>query len=161
MTISPTDIRQQLQNFLDQARAGEHAAGEGLELLERLMVGVAGPPAAPVHDDVVGFGSAVTIEDLETGDRVRHRLMTADAMDLDAGDVTTDSPLGMALLGRAPGDVVEFETPGGTRRVRIVEMETLPAFLGILDRASSPDGSRGAAERESTVSREPRTGTYG
>jgi transcription elongation factor GreA len=34
--------------------------------------------------------------------------------------ISPGSPLGRALLGRAPGDVVEYEAPGGTLRVEIV-----------------------------------------
>lgn len=36
--------------------------------------------------------------------------------------VSPGSPLGQALLGRSPGDVVEYEAPGGTLRVEIVEV---------------------------------------
>jgi transcription elongation factor GreA len=36
--------------------------------------------------------------------------------------VSPGSPLGKALLGKGPGDVVEYEAPGGTLRVEIVEV---------------------------------------
>jgi len=36
--------------------------------------------------------------------------------------VSPGSPLGQALLGSSPGDVVEYEAPGGTLRVAIVEI---------------------------------------
>jgi transcription elongation factor GreA len=36
--------------------------------------------------------------------------------------VSPGSPLGQALIGHAPGDVVEYEAPGGTLRVEIVEI---------------------------------------
>jgi transcription elongation factor GreA len=36
--------------------------------------------------------------------------------------VSPGSPLGQALLGRGTGDVVEYEAPGGTLRVEIVEI---------------------------------------
>ncbi len=34
--------------------------------------------------------------------------------------VSPDSPLGQALLGRKPGDAVEYEAPGGVLKVEIV-----------------------------------------
>ena len=34
--------------------------------------------------------------------------------------VSPDSPLGQALLGRKPGDVVQYEAPGGMLKVEIV-----------------------------------------
>jgi transcription elongation factor GreA len=36
--------------------------------------------------------------------------------------VSPGSPLGQALLGRASGDVVEYQAPGGTLRVEIVQI---------------------------------------
>lgn len=36
--------------------------------------------------------------------------------------VSPGSPLGQALIGHTPGDVVEYEAPGGTLRVEIVEI---------------------------------------
>jgi transcription elongation factor GreA len=34
--------------------------------------------------------------------------------------VSPDSPLGQALLGRKPGEIVEYQAPGGTLKVEIV-----------------------------------------
>ncbi len=36
--------------------------------------------------------------------------------------VSPGSPLGQALLGRTPGEVVEYEAPGGKLRVVIVRI---------------------------------------
>jgi transcription elongation GreA/GreB family factor len=158
MNISTIDIRQRLNDAIETAgpvRAADRA------LLEQLMEGVSGPTGALVHQDVVGFGSEVTLEDLDTGERVTHRLMSADAMDLDAGHVSTESPIGRALLGRASGDVVEFATPRGTRRVRVVGVETLPAYLDTLGGPSRDGSSRRATDARWRTPREPHTGTYG
>ena len=37
--------------------------------------------------------------------------------------VSPDSPLGQALLGRKPGDVVEYQAPGGVLKVEIVSLD--------------------------------------
>ncbi len=36
--------------------------------------------------------------------------------------VSPESPLGQALLGRKPGEVVEYEAPGGVLKVEIVSI---------------------------------------
>jgi transcription elongation factor GreA len=36
--------------------------------------------------------------------------------------VSPRSPLGQALLGKAPGEVIEYKAPGGTLRVEIVQI---------------------------------------
>ncbi len=43
--------------------------------------------------------------------------------------VSPGSPLGQALLGRSPGDVVEYEAPGGTLRVEIVRIGSNPTMV--------------------------------
>jgi len=40
----------------------------------------------------------------------------------DLNVVSPRSPLGQALLGKGPGDVVEYEAPGGKLRVEIVKV---------------------------------------
>ena len=144
MKTSIPELRQRLKNALLRARAMEVARGrnqpgspsprpELVRLLGLLMVGASGRGGASIHDDVAGYGSELQIEDVDTGDSFRHRLMSAEAMDLEAGHITIDSPLGAAMMGRRAGDVVEFETPRGSRRICIVHVETLPAFLDWLE----------------------------
>ena len=41
----------------------------------------------------------------------------------DVAVISPGSPLGQALLGRSPGEQVEYEAPNGTLRVEIVEVD--------------------------------------
>ena len=57
------------------------------------------------------------------------RLVFPEFVDLD-GDgeqemISIASPLGRALVGARPGDEVALETPGGSRRYRVLEVVTL------------------------------------
>lgn len=62
--------------------------------------------------DVVGLGSVVTIRGddglEETWTLVNH--VEADTRD---GSISTESPVGQALLGKRPGDSATVQTPGG------------------------------------------------
>ena len=40
----------------------------------------------------------------------------------DVSVISPGSPLGQALMGHAPGDVVEYEAPGGSLKVEILEV---------------------------------------
>jgi transcription elongation factor GreA len=42
----------------------------------------------------------------------------------DVSVVSPGSPLGQALMGHRPGETVEYEAPGGTLKVAIVELGT-------------------------------------
>jgi hypothetical protein len=102
-------------------------------LLELLIVGARGDAAGTILPGVAGYGSEVTVQDLETGTRSTHRLMSADAMVIEEGHVSMDSAMGWSLLGRAAGDVVSVTLPVGERRLLIERVETLDAFLESLE----------------------------
>jgi transcription elongation factor GreA len=40
--------------------------------------------------------------------------------------ISTDSPVGEAILARRPGDIVEVRAPRGTHRVEILEIDPAP-----------------------------------
>ncbi|MGW5420917.1 GreA/GreB family elongation factor [Streptomyces sp. NPDC003943] len=68
---------------------------------------VAGAPAT----GVVGVGSRVTVRFEDGDESTFHIGELADADDPDL--VTSDSPLGLALLGRRAGETVTYRTPTG------------------------------------------------
>lgn len=62
--------------------------------------------------DQVAIGSVVEVADLATGDVRRHRL-SGGFEPFALGDVSVNSPVGQALLGRAVGERVAVELPDG------------------------------------------------
>jgi transcription elongation factor GreA len=68
------------------------------------------------------FGRTGKVRDEATGKEHEWTIVGATEQSLAAGKLSAESPVGRALLGRAPGDVVSVETPGGTRSYRIVEL---------------------------------------
>ncbi len=78
-----------------------------------------------VPKDRVGLGSRVVVEDLETGEKVTYELVIPDATDFDAGQISVASPLGRALLDRKLGDQVTVRLPEVTRKLKILELETI------------------------------------
>jgi transcription elongation factor GreA len=74
--------------------------------------------------DRVQTGSIVTItyEGDDTPERFLIGSIEESHGDLD-GVISPGSPLGAALLERSVGDVVEYESPGGTLKVEIIEIE--------------------------------------
>jgi transcription elongation factor GreA len=83
--------------------------------------------------DRVGFGSRVTIVDLEMHEELHLTLVAGDAMDLEAGHVSLESPIGQGLLGTEQGQDVVIQLPRGVRNFRVTALETLPQQLGLAD----------------------------
>lgn len=84
---------------------------------------VLGPDAAP--EGRAGFGTWVTVEDAG-GARASWRIVGPDEADARRGLVSAAAPLARALLGRAVGDEVEVERPGGRVALTIVAVRRGP-----------------------------------
>lgn len=89
-----------------------------LRLSERLRGAVV--VDAPAADaGTVGFGATVGVTDEATGREATYTLVGAAEADAGSGRLSIESPVGRALVGARPGDVVEVATPGGERRMRV------------------------------------------
>jgi transcription elongation factor GreA len=103
------------QQFV-QARLGQ--------LTQRLSK-LASIDPSQIPEDKVGLGSAVVVEDEKTGKRETYSMVFGDAAEFDEGQVSMGSPIGRALLGKAVGDLVILKLPAMTRRLKIVELQTI------------------------------------
>ncbi len=75
--------------------------------------------------DRVGYGSQVRLLDIEKGTEVAYKLVTSEEADAAQGLISTNSPIGRALIGRAVGDEVRVQTPSGLKRFEIVSLRTI------------------------------------
>lgn len=82
-----------------------------------------------IASDRVGFGSRVTLQDLDTSERVTYSIVFGDYIDLDTNQISMASPIGRALLGKRQDDEVVVQLPRGDRRYRILELTTLPQMV--------------------------------
>lgn len=71
----------------------------------------------------VAIGSTVIIEDVERGEEMRLRLVSAAEARGNAGCISDQSPVGKAILGRKAGEVVDVQVPSGTVQYRIQRIE--------------------------------------
>lgn len=72
-----------------------------------------------VTSDVVTLQSQVRVRDRETGVASDYTVVSPAQADVRSGHVSVLAPLGTALLGYREGDEVEWQMPGGFRRLRI------------------------------------------
>jgi transcription elongation factor GreA len=68
----------------------------------------------------VGVGSAVEVKD-EFG-KQSFTIVGPAEVDVAEGRISMESPVGKALLGHKVGDQVEVQSPGGTRKLKIVKI---------------------------------------
>jgi len=75
--------------------------------------------------DAVGYGSQVTLENVDDGAEEKYQIVFPEEVDPAAGLISIGSPLGKALLNREVGDEVVVATPKGRRSFQIVELRTI------------------------------------
>jgi transcription elongation GreA/GreB family factor len=71
-------------------------------------------------NSTVRLGSLVRVQDRDGEEEFT--IVGGEEADASLRLISTESPLGMALLGRTEGDLVKVRAPGGLRAVTIVEV---------------------------------------
>lgn len=96
--------------------------------------------AASVDRDVVTMNSLLRTRDLNTGRTETFTLVYHGDSDMFARRVSVLTTLGMAVLGRRVGDVIEQPVRQGTRRMMIEELLYQPESAG--DREHLEEGAK-------------------
>ena len=142
--ITPDDMAR-LRELVRADRAVSRRDRDHLAELDRELdrAEIIGPE--DLSHDVVTMHSTVRVRDLDSGRTVVYTLVFPGDADIDKERISILAPIGTALIGYRAGDLVEWRTPGGTRRLRIEEVLFQPeAAAG----ASTPAAPRRASLRE-------------
>ncbi len=78
---------------------------------------------AKLSGSSVKFGATVTLEDEDSGDKVKYKIVGEDEASLREGKISISSPIARALIGKAKGDSAEVTTPRGARSYSILKIE--------------------------------------
>lgn len=70
--------------------------------------------------DIVAFGTAVRVKDLEFGDEETFTLVGAGDEDYQTGKILLTSPIGQSLLGKKVGEVAEVNAPAGLLKFEVL-----------------------------------------
>ena len=137
LTALTTISRARISDRLREARAhgGEFAdnldlidALEDQELLERRIATVEAALAAarvvdhPPRDGTVGVGTRVRLRDIDSGRTTEYLIVGSVEADPVERKLSSESPVGRAMLGRRAGDTLDVQAPRGTRRFRILAL---------------------------------------
>ncbi len=70
----------------------------------------------------VKFGATVVLQDVDSEQKVRYRIVGELEADLKQGRISVTSPIARAMIGREVGDMVMVQAPGGAREYEILEL---------------------------------------
>jgi len=115
-----------LRRIIDSSRELLPKDGEHLDALERELEGAIVARSLEVPRELVTMNSRVRVLDLSSGRELRYQIVFPGEADVFRKRISVLAPIGMALLGRAADEIVEWEVPSGTRRLLILEVEYQP-----------------------------------
>ncbi len=76
-----------------------------------------------VDVDFINIGCKIKIFDMEYKEELEYKLVGSTEANSLRGKISNESPLGMALLGRRVGDIVDVATHTGTIQYKILEIQ--------------------------------------
>lgn len=73
--------------------------------------------------DRVIFGTTVLLYDFQTDKEITYQLLGPYESEPENGRISVTSPIGKALIGKAAGDEISVQTPGGIQEFEIVDIK--------------------------------------
>jgi regulator of nucleoside diphosphate kinase len=90
-----------------------------LESLEHALESAEVMSSERIPRDVIRMNSRIRVLDFDTQKKALYMLVFPENADISIGRISVLAPVGLALLGRRQGDVIEAKVPGGVRRLRV------------------------------------------
>jgi len=78
--------------------------------------------ANAIPSDKVYLFAKVLVEDVSDGEQIEYTISPPDETDIDNDVISIKSPIGVALLGKAVGDVADVKVPAGSYQLKILKI---------------------------------------
>ncbi len=78
-----------------------------------------------IPKDRSGYGSRIIVLDIQREVKIEYKLVSSEEADVEKGLISTNSPIGRALLNRKVGDEIEVATPAGKKEFEVVRLITI------------------------------------
>ena len=75
------------------------------------------------NDGKVIFGSTIMLQNLDTGDNLKYKIVGKDEADLKKKLIYCKSPIGKGLIGKSKNDLVEINNPTGVKNFEIKDVK--------------------------------------
>lgn len=90
--------------------------------LETMLKNVEVVDESELPRDKVALGTFVKVKDYTFNEEVEYEIVGSSQADPMQDKISIDSPVGMALVGKSIGDVVEVPVPGGVEKFEILSI---------------------------------------
>lgn len=132
-TVTRQEVRARLRDTKPTSDEGEDAAYDSAKIelafiegriqeLREILTRARILAPEDIRTDEAHLGSRVRVTNLSTGRELTLKLVSPLEAAPERSQISTESPVGEAILGRRPGDTVDVRTPAGTAQYRIEEI---------------------------------------
>lgn len=77
---------------------------------------------ADISDDIIRIESFFTIQEIDTGKEYSFQLTLPKNSDFKEGKISLLSAMGVALIGFSKNNIVNWELPGGMKKIKIIKV---------------------------------------
>ena len=119
--ISYGDISENAE--YDSAKNEQAELEERIHELEEMLRKAKIVSEEEMKGDKVNIGLKVTVKDIDTGEKEVFSIVGATESDPFSGKISTESPVGKALIGKKKGETVAVEIPDGVINYKIMKIE--------------------------------------
>lgn len=132
-TVKSTEIEQKLKEArghgdlsenseYDEAKNEQGKLAAEIAELEASIANAVIVESTNTSSSEVGIGSKIRLLDIELGEEEIIKIVGYAEANFEEGKISDESPIGMAVMGKKAGDVVEVQTPEGVIEMKIVEI---------------------------------------
>lgn len=107
----------------DAAKEEQAAIEARIEEIEKILKNVEVVTDEDVDLSKINVGSVIKIKDVEYGDELEYKLVGSTEADSLKGKISNESPVGIALIGKGIGDIIEVEAPAGAIKYEIIDIK--------------------------------------
>lgn len=75
-----------------------------------------------ITNEHIHIGSKIKVENIKMGKTFDYKIVGSNESNPREGKISDESPMGVALLGKKVGDVVEVEAPAGVIALKVLEI---------------------------------------
>ena len=107
----------------DAAKDEQRDIEARIEELEKILKNAEVVVEDEVDLDKINIGCQVKLLDFEFDEELNFQLVGSTEANSLQGKISNESPVGKALIGSKMGDIVEVETPAGTFKYEVLEIQ--------------------------------------
>ena len=106
----------------DEAKNEQAKVESRIQELEQLLKNVVVVSEEDLNAGVANLGMTVKVYDEEFDEEIEYNIVGTNEVDPLKNNISDQSPIGMALLGKKAGEVAEVETPAGLIKLKILDI---------------------------------------